>query len=171
MTMAEAVAVSIAKAVEIRIRGTKFAQEFIVERSYADWDLKLEDLDTLEMKDSDKLRIDVVNHSTGHAIEQVARGKLKFTVPIDIAIRKKFGPADSGGDTGRINLAAIDELMELTQRIYTLFAHQELNGFPESTQEETEIMVAPFREHLRELRQFTSIVRVTFAAHVVSPVI
>ena len=163
--MAEAVAVSIAKAVVIRIRGTKFEQKFAVERSYADWDLKLENLDDLEMKESYKLRVDVVSHSTAQAVEHSARGKLKFTVPIDIAVRKKFGPEDQDSDTGRINVTAVDELMELTQRIYVLFAHQQLNGFPEGTQEETSIEVAPFREHLRVLRQFTSIVRVTLLTH------
>lgn len=163
--MAEAVAVSIAKAVEVKIRGTKFEQEFVLQRSYADWDLKLENLDQLEMKDSDKLHVDVVSHSSEQAVEHAARGKLRFTVPIDIAVRRKLGPDDQDSDTGRLKLLAIDELMELTQRMYELFAHQELNGFPEGTQEETTIEVAPFREHLRELRQFTSIVRVVFTTY------
>src|SRR5688572_16970286 len=107
-----AAAVSIAESVKTMLAAATLSQPFTVERSYADWEFQLEQ--------AGSLRVDVAPHTTKQEVELVARGgKLAYTVPIDVCIRKKFGVVND--DAGRIPNAEIDPLMYLTQEIHQLF--------------------------------------------------
>lgn len=169
--MAElAVATQIAEQVYNRLynaqNGELVVDQFDLERSYAEWDLDLTNIDRAELRDEEKLFVDVVAHTTEQQVEANTRGgSVRFTVPIDIAIRRKFGQDKQDPTTGRIAIEHIDQLVLLTQQIYLLFLQQRLSttNFPytvwDAEKGGTSIVVCPIKDHLRNMRQFTSIVR------------
>ena len=121
----------------------------------------------MALRDEDKLRVDVVGHMTEQTAELAARGgKVGLVNPVDIAVRKKFGPDKQCDDTGDVAIAAIDELILLVQQLYLMFMPIRLTDFPHSVWDGenggTKILVAPDRRHLRDLRQFTGLIRVYF---------
>ncbi len=170
--MPEAVAVSVAKAVVAQIVAARstLSKEFTLERSYADWEKPLDTMEDLALRESDKLRVDVVGHMTEQTAALSSRTSVQIITPIDIAVREKFGPDKQDDDTGRIELARVDELMLLTQELYLMFMPQRLTSFPgavwDAANGGTKILAAPVKAHLRDLRQFTGLIRVVFRADV-----
>ena len=168
--MVDASTVAVAKAVEQRIRGEldseSFEHEFTLERGYAAWDLQLNQTDDLELHEVDKLRVDVVAHATQQTVDHSARSVVRRRLPIDIAVRRKFGSDGQDQDSGEIAIERIDELMLLVEQLEDLFIASRLEGFPAAVWDGegggTTIVAAPIREHLRGLRQFTAIIRVVF---------
>lgn len=156
--MTTAVSVAIAQAVADEIGQIEFGgQPIAAVRSYADWELELSDAGTLN--------IDVVAVSTEQKSELLARGaKAKYVIPIDIAVRYRFDPSQQDDDTGRIDLEQIDQLVLLVETLHEQFLPNRLTEFQAGVWIETKILVCPVLKHLRELRQFTGIVRVTFEA-------
>ncbi len=140
---------------------------FTLERSYADWDLDLSSMDDLATPDAEKLRVDVVAHTTEQKTELSTRGTMRFLIPIDVAIRKKFGQSDQNTTTGRINISEIDSLMQFTEEMLLLLVKERTNDALDAVwEDEPKIIAAPVNEHLREMHQFTSIIRTTFRADV-----
>ncbi len=152
--MPEAVAVELAKAVTAQLAAATLSQKFAPERSYAEWDV--------DLKDEDQLHVDVVAVTTEQTADLSSHSTLKYVVPVDIGVRKKFGPDKQNDDTGRIQIESIDELVLLVQEIHELFTPKRLTQFEAGVWQETKIVVCPATKHLREMRQFTGIVRVTF---------
>lgn len=145
----------------------QLAQKFTLVRSYADWEFDAENQDDLALREEDKLRVDVVGHMTEQTAELAARGgKVSLVIPVDIAVRKRLGPDKQCEDTGEIAIGVVDELMLLVQQIYLMFMPIRLTDFPHSVWDGenggTKILVAPDRRHLRDLRQFTGLIRVYF---------
>ena len=156
-----AVAVSVSEGVRAAIAAAQLTPEFTVERNYADWDLDLTKLDGFELKDTEKLRVDVVTHTTEQSVELASRGEISFRIPIDIAVRRRFGVDKQNQTTGRIEVEEIDKLVLLVEEIYLLLVRSEIE---DAEWQELNILACPVRQHLREWRQFTGIVRVVFEA-------
>lgn len=158
--MPDAEAVKVAKEVYNVLNGAKLSQEFNLERGYAAWDLKLDG-------DHDQpLRIDVAIVTTRQEPELANRGgDINYTVPIDVCIRKKFGPEDQDDDTGRIANEKIDPLMYFVQEVHKLFVMRRLaNDLNIAWKENPTLTVAPQIKLLREHRQFTALIRLVFVA-------
>lgn len=169
--MSDAVQVEVGKAVTAMLAATDFGLPVTIERSYADWELKLEAMDLLELQqDIDKLRIDVVTHTTQQRTELTSRGVVKYIVPVDIAVRRKFGTDKQNDNTGRIKIEEIDALVKLVEDIHLLFTPRPLTDFAYAVWDGesggTNIVVNPDQKMLREKRQFTGIVRIFFRADV-----
>lgn len=170
----QAIAVQVAEAVKARIiaGADKLTQtNYTVRRSYLEWDLDLKGMESSELSDTEMLLIDVVAHSTQQETELSARGKNRFTVPIDIAVRRKFGDNEKDKATGRIKIEEIDRYVLLIEELHLMFTAQSLaNDFPYSVWDNdkggTRILANPDRDHLREMKQFTGIVRVFLRADV-----
>ena len=81
---------------------------------------------------------------------------------MDVVIRKQLGEDKQVGGTGRVARAAVKELMYLTQQLFEYAMPNRLPDFDEAVWKLTEILVAPHTKHLRENKQFTSIVRLTY---------
>jgi len=165
----EASAVTIAKGVEAMIRAAQFSQrDFTLERSYADWDVDLKDLDGLVMQEAEKLRVDVVAHTLEQSAKLSSRSTMQFVVPVDIAVRKKFGPDKQDSETGRIRIEELDALMLFLQELHTVFAPVRLTDFKYAAWDEeaggTKILAGPITGHLRESQQFTGLLRIYFRA-------
>lgn len=164
----DAVQVEVADAVVAAIQASEFKNDFTPERSYADWELKLEEMDLLVLRDIDKLHVDVVSHTTEQQQDVSARGQVRYLAPVDIAVRRKFGHDKQVEDTGRIKLKEIDALILLVQKIAQLFtfASLELPSYAGAVWDNdnggTQILFNPDTKMLREKRQFTGLVRVFF---------
>lgn len=128
--------------------------EFTAERSYADWDLMLED--------ADELRVDVV--PVGHATSDLnSRGNSGYLVTLNIGIRKRFGQAESDQQTGRIDKAEVDRLVLLVEQIHELLcSYQQRNLASNVAWRETKITDTYVAAHLRQDRQFTGLILCTF---------
>lgn len=163
--MPDAVSVSVAKAIVAELQTAKLSRTISPERSYAEWDLELKEIDKLELKDADKLRVDVVSHSTEQVVEQISRGMLEYRIPVDVAVRRKFGADKTNDDTGRIEIEEVDKLLYLVEEIHALFANREEEFNGGAKWNDTAILAAPVIEHLRDMRQFTGIIRLTFIAY------
>ena len=150
-----AVAVSVAEAVRLMLEKGSFSQEFSLARSYGEWDLSLEDTETL--------RVDVANVSTKQEVELAARGgKLAYTIYVDVAVRKKL----EAENTGYVPNELVDPLMHLVQELHAFFVQERLRGneAKQIWKEDPRIMAAPVLKHLREMRQFTGLIRLVFRA-------
>jgi len=151
--MPDAVLVAAAEAVKTAFNGHVFSvTPLVAERSYADWDLALEDAGTL--------RADIVQ--AGYAkIEMATRGEIRYEPFVDVGIRKRFGEGDQAAN-GRIDVADIDALVLLVEEVNEFFLGEILSDSRGSAWKACAIRANPVTKHLRELRQFTGILRLTF---------
>lgn len=158
--------VAVAKKLTAYIASQEFASEAEVQRSYAEWDLDLSNAESLELSDPKHLHITIATHTTEQENALSARGKMQFDVPVDIAVRKRLTVTEQEAATGRMQLEEIDNLMKVTEQLHSAVTAKRLPEFDGAVWTSTRVVVAPWRTHLRELRQFTGIVRVTFRADV-----
>lgn len=137
-----------------------FSLPFQAERSYADWELQLEDLATL--------KVDVVPVSSPDFTLET-RGSISLSPQVDIVIRKRLGQEARRPD-GRFIPEVIDELVLLTEEIAAYFA---TNRFEVTDSQpiwqNTELLSAYRPSHLRQYQQYTGIVRLTFTASIDIP--
>ena len=148
--------VELAEAITTTLAAASFATGvFIPVRSYADWN------DTLDELNED-LQVDVV--PVGHDIAELeARESMKYESGVDVAVRKRFGTASQNASTGRIELAEIDDLVLLVEQIHELFCKEAVTSATiDASWLDTTIRATYIREHLREHRQFTGIVRIRY---------
>lgn len=165
--------VSVGKAVADRIQAavdaSALSQEFSPRRNYGDWDIDLAKMDLPGDAEENKLYVDVVTHTTEQQLSIRTRDKVAFIVPVDIGVRRKFGHDKREEDTGRVRVEEVDKLVNLVGELALLFIQQRLSDFPAAVWDTeaggTQIPVNPNKEHLRELFQFTGVVRVYFKVH------
>lgn len=152
--MPDAEQVTITEAVKVAIEAATLSQTFTVERSYADWDL--------ELATNNDLRVDVVAVSTKQVATIIARAPvISCIVPVDVAVRKRFG-TEAQNEDGRIPNSLIDPLVYLVQELHELFALAKLAGDIGKWAEDPRILVNPNPRDLRQNKQFTAILRLTF---------
>lgn len=157
------VTVTVAKAVETLIAAkVQRTDGYLLSRRYATWDLSLT-TGNFELSDANKLHIDVVSHTTETEVTASTSGSLAYLTVIDVAVRYKFQPSDSSGATGEILTEQIDDLVTLVEEIHLPFFN---NTFTDNqlaiAWRSTKVLVCPNNDHLRLMRQFTGIVRMTF---------
>jgi hypothetical protein len=124
------------------------------QRSYADWDLPLEDLGVLHC--------DVVPVASPF-LAMETRGSLLWKPEVDVVLRKRLDPYQQDTD-GHTLLAEVDAHVELFERVAASLVARRLAGAEEIAWESTEVLAAVKPSHLRKFRQYTGILRVTFSA-------
>jgi hypothetical protein len=154
-----AVLIQTADAVTAELNGHAFALEFTAERSYADWDLALDDEAQRGI-----LICDVVPVSRVVTDLETSGGSVAYEPATDIVFRKKFEPADASNDDGRLTLEAVDELVALIEEVTEHFTPCALTATNPPRWKSTEIIAAVMHKHLREFNQYTGIIRLTFDA-------
>lgn len=153
-----AVLVSVADAIKGELETPDLGIPISPERSYAEWDIELQDLGTL--------RVDVVPVFSPNVADMGTRGSYRYVAPVDIGIRKRFTRTEYEPSTGKLELSDVDNLVELVEAIHEHFADgHALAAYPSARWQESKIVASYVKKHLRELRQFTGIVRVTYAVH------
>ena len=153
------VLVQIADAIITELQAGTFTRDINPIRSYAEWSMELEDADTLH--------VDVVPVTM--ATELGDRNSLQYLCEVDVGIRQRFSQAGTDERDGRILNTAIDPLVELAEQIGELLsdpAERRLTDYTTATWEATNVLAPYYRDHLREMRQFTSVVRLTYRAFV-----
>lgn len=132
----------IAQAVVESLNATAFSRPFTAERAY---------LPIFDLGEMATLHVTVV--AAGRSLKPVCRAHLEVEHRIEIAVQQKL--AGEG-------LSDCDPLLDLVGEIADHFTGQRLAGAPEAAWVKTEHapLVAP--EHLNELRQFTSVLTVTY---------
>lgn len=134
--------IDIAEAVKTALNAHDFSEEFTAERHYQPV------FDLAEMKD---LHVSVVPN--GMTTATLGRGRAQFDCRIDVAVQKKLKDCDN---------AEIDPLMALVDEIAEHFRAKRLDGLSEAAWIKTENTALYAQEHLNEMRQFTSVLTLTF---------
>ncbi len=135
-----------------------FGIEFKAERSYADWDLKLDE--------ADELRVDVV--PVRHAKSELSdRGSVDYTCTMDIGIRQRFEAEYTRAVNGRIEIGEIDRLVKFQEHVLQFLCDEDNRTLADNVAwESAEIRATYIPKHLREFRQYTSLMRVAVNVHV-----
>ncbi len=135
-------AARIAAAVVVELNAGTFSQSFTAARAYSP---------EFELPDMETLQVTVV--PKGVTTQPGSRSHRQHDYSVDVAVQQKLQTAD---DT------EIDALMTLAEEVGDHFRFQRLPSFPNAMWLKTENDPVYAQEHIRELRQFTSILTVTF---------
>jgi len=136
-----AVILDIADAVVDQLNATPFSQPLTAERHYQP---------RFELSEMTELKVSVVPRSL--ASKSLDRNRDSFDYLIDVAVQKKTD----------MTQAALDALMALVEEITNHFRMQKLAGYPAARCTEVKNEPVYALEHLDELRQFTSVITLTF---------
>lgn len=130
-----------------------WVEDFTPVKSWADWDDAL--------TDENVLHVDIV--PVGHPTTELdSRTQIRRETEVDIGVRKRFGP-DVQDATGRVVFGEVADLVLLVEQIEEHLCTQRLaSNEPDIAWESSDVRASFIRKHLRENRQFTGIVRVTF---------
>lgn len=133
--------VAIADAVTAELNGNSFSQPFTAQRLY---------LPVFDLQSMSELKVTVV--PKGITTSSLDRSRDNFDYQIDVAVQKKT-PNE---------IEVIDSLMLLVEEIGDHFRSNPLASYPGArcTSVENTPVYAP--DHLLELRQFTSVLTLTF---------
>jgi hypothetical protein len=134
--------IQIADAVVAQLSAATFSQPITAARHY---------VPSFELKEMNELRVTVV--PKGMVVSPLDRSRLTHDAQIDLAVQKKFATGDA---------AEIDPLMALVEEIADHFRQRRLDSFPAAHWIKTEHKPIYAQDHWEELRQFTSVVTLTF---------
>ncbi len=132
----------VADAVVSELNGAALSMAFTAARHYQP------SFDLCEMKE---LHVSVV--PKGIEVSQAGRNTGSFDYKIDIGVQRKYAEESA---------AELDPLMALVEEIAELFRFKRLARLPEAAWIKTEHACVFAQEHMRELRQFTSVLTLTF---------
>ena len=135
------VAVDIAEAVKESLNAATFSQAFTATRQYRP---------AFELKDMATLHVTVVPHAVD--VQSLSRTKHQYDVQVHVAVQKKL-KEDSATE--------IDPLMDLVEEVMDFWRLRRLDGAGATC---VGVANAPIyaTEHMAELRQFTSLITLTF---------
>lgn len=137
-----AVITDIADAVAAEINAGSFSQPVDAKREY---------LPHFDLEDMQTLRVTVVPKSV--TTLPGGRGHNQHDYAIDVAVQRKLETADN---------AEIDALMTLVDEVGDHFRFKRLSSYPNAMWLKTENQPVYAQEHLQEMRQFTSVLTLTF---------
>jgi hypothetical protein len=132
----------LADAVVAELNAHAFSQPFTAQRLC---------LPVFELKEMQNLHVTIVPQ--GLSIIPTSRSRDSVDYAIDVAVQKKLASLDA---------AEIDPLLTLVEEIADFFRHRRLAAHPEAAWIKTENEPVYSQEHLRGLRQLTSVLTLTF---------
>lgn len=137
-----AMIIDIADAVVAELNAASFSLPLVAARHY---------VPSFELQDMKTLHVSVVPKAV--EVTSGDRGRNTCEFQIDVAVQKKFETGDA---------AEIDSLMTVVEEISNLFRLRRLTAYPAAHWTKTEYLSIYSREHWEELRQFTSVLTLTF---------
>ena len=164
--MATATSVDIAAAIAAEIDGHDFGLPLVVEWSYADFSLELED---------DRIHVDVVPLDVD--LQLVAVGAWEFACPCHVAVRRRLDETAQDPATGRLDKDTIARMAKLVQDIAEFFLPSQANqsgraltDLPDAAYQPPRdpdgmpmpLVLRIIKEHLRTMRQFTGFFPLTY---------
>lgn len=133
--------------------GGTFTLPFTAVRSWADWDEALCDMGVLH--------VDVVPAGIIGLPQEDREPSLAYQVQTDIGVRQAFGQDNQATATGRLTNTVLDRLALLGRQLHEYFTSSRLDDDLDAVWQRTQYRVPFSRKHLRTLRQWTSIFRIT----------
>jgi len=133
--------VAIADAVTAELNGNTFTQTFTAQRLY---------LPVFDLQSMSELKVTVV--PKGITSSSLDRSRDNFDYQIDVAVQKKVNS----------QIEVIDSLMRLVEEIGDYFRSNPLSSYPGARCTNVENTPVYAQDHLQELRQFTSVLTLTF---------
>lgn len=134
--------VQIADAVVAALNAASFSQPVAAQRSY---------LPQFELPEMEDLHVTVVPKTV--EITGAARGTGAYDYKIDVAVQKRFQNGDA---------PELDPLLRLVEEIADHFRFKRLEDYPGAAWVQTEHAALYAPEHMENLRQFTSLLTLTF---------
>lgn len=141
----------VAEAVAEDLRNGSFALPFECRRSYET---------EMELKDTGKIRVDVVPVDPGFGVE--SRVWIAANVLVDVGIRYKFAAESLDSSSGQPVLKEVDALVELVQDLAVYLSLKRLTAYSGAAFLSVESRAGWVPEHLREWHQFTAAFRVGY---------
>jgi len=132
----------LAEAVKEELNGASFSQPFTAQRCYRP---------AFELSEMDQLHVTVV--PKGLTIQTASRYQQQYDCQIDIAIQKRFQEGDN---------IELDSLMTLVSEIMDFFKVRKLTACTQALWVKTENVPLYAPEHIDQLRQFTSLITLTY---------
>jgi hypothetical protein len=132
---------ALADAVVEQLNATAFSQPLVAVRHY---------LPVFELSEMTALKVSVVPRSVSS--KALDRNRDSFDFKIDVAVQRKVEPT----------LENLDALLELVEEIADHVRSQPLASFPQARCTEVANEPVYAAEHLEELRQFTSVLTLTY---------
>jgi hypothetical protein len=133
---------NVADAVVAQLNTATLSQPVQAERLY---------VPNFDLQDMQDLRVTVVPRELH--VRGLDRGRNSYEAEIDLAVQKKFKKGDA---------AEIDPLVAFVEEIADLFRLKRLASFPGAIWSRTDHQVLYSQEHWDQLRQFTSLLTLTF---------
>jgi hypothetical protein len=96
-------------------------------------------------------------------MELETRGSIGYAPQVDIVIRKRMAAGQQEAD-GTLILPDVDDLVFLVQEIAEYFVVDRFGDLESIAWQRTQILAAFKPSHLRQHRQFTGVIRLTFSA-------
>ncbi|HQL76235.1 MAG TPA: hypothetical protein PLD58_23890 [Phycisphaerae bacterium] len=140
-----ALIVDIADAVVAEINDHSFSQPVTAQRLFRP---------VFDLADMKTLHVSVV--PKGVEMQGASRTLVQHDYQIDVGVQKKL-PTNPSGDN-----AEIDALMALVEEIADFFRQRRLQALPNVVWVQTQNLPIYSLEHLEQLRQFTSVLTLTF---------
>ena len=137
-----ATVLNVADAVVAELNAATLSQSLTAERLY---------VPNFNLEDVKELRVSVVPREL--ASTSLDRRRDFMEAMIDVAVQQKFDKGDA---------PEIDPLLNLVEEIGDLFRHKRLDSFPAAMWSKTQHVVLYSPEHWESLRQFTSLLTLTF---------
>ena len=145
----DAVTVSVANALVSQLADGAFSQSFVPRLVFDN---------ELELKNAGTLHVDVIMADVNADVE--SQTGVVYTVPIDVVVRQRF----ARNNDGDVPAADVNNLILLVEEVFEGLALARLSGHPAAAYSEVEIRALFVPKHLRELGQFTGIIRLTYEA-------
>ena len=136
---------NIADSIVAELNAGSFSQSFTAERHYRP---------LFDLADMKTLRVSVVPR--GQIVNPGSRTRNAFDYSVDVAVQKKLDAGDN---------AEFDPLLSLVEEVADHFRLKRLASFPEAIWIRTANEPIYATEHLDELRQFTSVLTLTYRVH------
>ena len=136
---------------------TDIADAVVQELNSGSWSLPLSAerhyRPVFDLKDMQTLHVTVVPKGT--QVERADRSRSQFDYQVDVGVQRKFEKGDA---------AELDPLVGLVEEIADHFRAQRLAAYPDAVCVKSEHAPVYAPEHMDELRQFTSVLTLTFRA-------
>ena len=110
----------------------------------------------------DAIRVDVVVPEDYDDVALDTRGTVTRRATFDVVIRRKFAAEDNDAETGQVDGEQIAELIELGELLSTGTIFDRMASYTSAAWIESQHAPIYRRDHLRQLRQFTGAVAITF---------
>lgn len=133
---------NVADAVVAQLNSATLSQPIQAERLY---------VPNFDLQEMSELRVSVVPRELH--VRSLDRGRNSYEAEIDLAVQKKFNKGDA---------AEIDPLVAFVEEIADLFRLKRLASFPGAIWSRTDHQVLYSQEHWDQLRQFTSLLTLSF---------